>query len=610
MPEAPAGSVAPPAGRFLAERLAPLVVFVPGFLLGVHLGGLLFFLNPDLPFTPAPVARAAAFYGLLVGLPIGLVTLPFVRKRPRRALRILPWGISAALALSAVLDSAHASYFAYYLPSGINERLVKAAFWLTFGALIAFYTALLHSLHRRRYGVRSRVAYWLLALASVYLMVERREAFSPRPERTRPTGIEASSRPVLMVVGIDSATLDAILPMAEQGRLPFLSRVLREGAYGRLGSFAPSRPAATWTTVATGKYPHKNGVMGSPVYPAGFLAQGAELRLIPVGLGFPVWGLPGLRGRAEDSARVRRVRTLWEVLPLLGIPTGTIGWPATRVNAPGVEFAFANGFFQPTLHREDAQPEELSERAWMFRLDVEELDPRHLGRFEGVVPSAVLDAMAGDVWRQSLARYLFAEGTGQALFVRLPGLAEASRRFFGGYAQRRLAGHQGPELDHAVEVLGGYYEELDSFLATLWNQVSGPRLLAVVSASGVEEPTEVERFFGRLRGSSRLRGELRRGSDGVLCLLGEGIRSDTLVTGASLVDVAPTLLYGMGLPVARDLDGRVLAEVFERSFLESHPLTFVPSYETLGGPVRKGEEVAPPDLADERAEEGTDAVER
>jgi len=582
MPEAPAGSVAPPAGRFFAERLAPLAVFVPGFLLGVHLGGLLFFLNPDLPFEAGPVARAAAFYGVLVGLPIGLATLPFVRRRPGRALRILPWGVSGALALSALLDSTHASYFAYYLPPGINERLVKAAFWLAFAALIAFYTALLHSLHRRRYGTRSRIAYWVLALASVYLMVERREAFSPRPELARPTGIEATSRPVLMVVGIDSATLDAILPMAEQGKLPFLSRVLREGAYGRLGSFAPSRPAATWTTVATGKYPHKNGVMGSPVYPAGFLATGAELRLVPVGIGFPTWGLPGLRGRTEDSARVRRVRTLWEMLPLLGIPTGTIGWPATRLDAPGVEFAFADRFFRPTLDRQAAGPEDLSERAWMFRLGVEELDPRHLGRLEGDVPKAVLHAMAGDVWRQSLARSLFFEGSGQALFVRLPGLAEASDRFFGGYALLRFGGHQGKELDRAVEVLGGYYEELDAFLGALWDQVSGPRLLAVVSSSGVEEPTEIERFIGRLRGESPLRGDLSRGSDGILCLLGEGIRSDTLVTGASLVDVAPTLLYGLGLPVARDLDGRVLAEVFERSFLESHPLTFVPSYETLG----------------------------
>lgn len=596
-PGAPGGGVAPPAGPLLSERLAPLVVFLPGFLLGVQLGGLLFFLNPDLPFEPGPVARAALVYGLLVSLPVGLLALPFVLGRPRRALRLLPWGISIALGLAALLDSSHASYFAYYLPSGINERLVKAAFWLALAALVAFYTALLHSLHERPYGVRSRLVFWLLVLASVYLMVERREAFSPSPEAARPTGIEVENRPVLMVVGVDSATLDAVLPLAEQGRLPFFSRMLREGAYGRLASFSPTRPAATWSTVATGKYPYRHGVMGSVVYPAGFLAEGAELRLIPAGIGFELFGLPGLRGRPEAASRVRRARALWEVLPLLGVRTGTIGWPATDVTAPGPEFAFEDRFFGETFNADAARPLELAERAWMFRVGVEELDPRHLGRFETDAPPAVLAAMAGDAWRQSLTRVLVDQGRARAVFVRVPGLGEVSSRFFGGYAQRRLAGRQGAELDRAVDILGGYYSQLDAFLAELWAEGSGPRLLAVVSASGVDEPGALEAAVARLRGRSPLAGDLGGGADGMMFLLGEGIRAETLVTGAGLVDVAPTLLYGLGLPVARDLDGRLLVEVFEREFLDTHPITFVPSYETLE---RRGRP-APPESAERSA---------
>jgi arylsulfatase A-like enzyme len=54
-----------------------------------------------------------------------------------------------------------------------------------------------------------------------------------------------------------------------------------------------------------------------------------------------------------------------------------------------------------------------------------------------------------------------------------------------------------------------------------------------------------------------------------------------LLTGADLVDVVPTLVYGLGLPIARDLDGQVLTAAFRRSFLAGHPLTFLPSYETL-----------------------------
>lgn len=582
MRDAPAGSLVPPAGRFLAERLAPLVVFVPGFLLGVHVGGLLFFLNPDLPFRAVPVARAALVYGLLVGLAFGLLTLPFVRKRPHRALRLLPWGISAALGLAALLDSSHASYFAYYLPAGINERLVKASFWLAVGALFTFYTALLHSLHRRRYGVRSRLAFWLIALASVYLMVERREAFSPGPNRARPTGIEASNRPALIVVGIDSATLDAILPMAEQGRLPFFSRMLRDGAYGRLASFSPSRPSPNWTTLATGRYPYEHGVLGTRIYPASFLAAGAEFRLIPAGIGFAAWGLPGLEGRPEDPATARRVRTLWEVLPVLGVSSGAIGWPATGVDSAGAEFLFADRFFDDP-DPAAARPEELAERARMFRVGVGELDPRHRGRFPEGTPEEILAATAGDAWRQSLAHFLLDQEATGAVFVRLPGLAEASVRYFGGYAQRHLAGRHGPALDRSSEILGAYYAQIDAFLAETWKEASGARLLAVVSAYGAEEADDLERLVSRVSGGSPLAGHLGEGADGVLLLLGEGIRSDTLITGARLVDVAPTLLYGMGLPAARDLEGRVLAEVFERSFLEAHPLTFVPSYETLEG---------------------------
>jgi hypothetical protein len=45
--------------------------------------------------------------------------------------------------------------------------------------------------------------------------------------------------------------------------------------------------------------------------------------------------------------------------------------------------------------------------------------------------------------------------------------------------------------------------------------------------------------------------------------------------------VAPTLLYLMGLPVARDMEGRVLTEILDPDFARQNPLTFIPSYESL-----------------------------
>ncbi|MCS6843183.1 MAG: alkaline phosphatase family protein [Caldilineales bacterium] len=62
--------------------------------------------------------------------------------------------------------------------------------------------------------------------------------------------------------------------------------------------------------------------------------------------------------------------------------------------------------------------------------------------------------------------------------------------------------------------------------------------------------------------------ELRRHSathrpDGLFVLHGPGVRRGVWVEGASIADLAPTLLHAMGLPVAADMDGRVLHEALE-----------------------------------------------
>jgi hypothetical protein len=56
----------------------------------------------------------------------------------------------------------------------------------------------------------------------------------------------------------------------------------------------------------------------------------------------------------------------------------------------------------------------------------------------------------------------------------------------------------------------------------------------------------------------------------------------------------------MGLPVARDMEGRVLTEILDEDFARAHPLTFVPSYESLAvTPVAGGQDVALPLLPEE-----------
>jgi hypothetical protein len=509
--------------------------FAPGALAGVQLAGLIFYLNPHLPFAFGPVLRGSLVYGTMLGA-VGLALhLPFTWRRPRRARRALPWSFTAALAVSALLDWAHASYYAYYLPPGINDRLIKTALWLTLGTLIAFYTALLHSLSRRRYGRRSRWGLTLMAALSVYAMVERREAFHPRPvPNPRPAVVEAGQRPKLWVIGIDSATLDAILPLAGQGRLPFLATVLQNGAYGRLSSITPARRDALWTTLATGKYPFQHGITGRRPYPAPFLAPSAELRLLPTGISFQRWGVLGASPLV--SMPRREGLALWEILPRLGVPAGVVGWPAANPGAGEATFALG----------EDA-----------FARDP---DP--------------------DLRRQAMALSLAgANPRVEAVFLLLPGLREVSRRWFGGFNAVQFEGQQGGEAARAAaERVAEAYTRLDGLLAAAWAKGEGPRLLAVVSPYGVNPQ---KWWIRQMTPGAALRGEFQGGPDGALLLYGEGIRPGALLTGARLVDVAPTLLYGLGFPVSRELDGQVLTAAFDKSFLARNPVAFFPSYEGL-----------------------------
>ncbi len=83
----------------------------------------------------------------------------------------------------------------------------------------------------------------------------------------------------------------------------------------------------------------------------------------------------------------------------------------------------------------------------------------------------------------------------------------------------------------------------------------------------IVEPTG--RALGEWSGSHRF--------DGVLIAHGPAFASPRVVEGARLVDLAPTLLHLLGLPVPDDMTGRVLDQLFDERFLGQHLVRYVAS---------------------------------
>jgi arylsulfatase A-like enzyme len=68
--------------------------------------------------------------------------------------------------------------------------------------------------------------------------------------------------------------------------------------------------------------------------------------------------------------------------------------------------------------------------------------------------------------------------------------------------------------------------------------------------------------------------------EGILVAAGDSIRKGARVDGASIVDVTPTILYLLGLPVGDDMDGRVIEALFDTP--PPRPIERIASYERGG----------------------------
>ena len=80
---------------------------------------------------------------------------------------------------------------------------------------------------------------------------------------------------------------------------------------------------------------------------------------------------------------------------------------------------------------------------------------------------------------------------------------------------------------------------------------------------------------------------------GIFIAAGEGIRKDAEYQGASLLDIAPTILHELSEPVPLGMDGKVLAPIFELEWLSANPPRYVEKDiigDVGGGVSREGSE--------------------
>jgi predicted AlkP superfamily phosphohydrolase/phosphomutase len=67
--------------------------------------------------------------------------------------------------------------------------------------------------------------------------------------------------------------------------------------------------------------------------------------------------------------------------------------------------------------------------------------------------------------------------------------------------------------------------------------------------------------------------------NGIFMMMGRDAKGGAEITDANIVDIFPTVMYQMGLPIPDDVDGKVLTDAFNNKFLESNPVQYEQPFE-------------------------------
>jgi predicted AlkP superfamily phosphohydrolase/phosphomutase len=584
------------ASALLAADLVLLTLFLNAHAT-LRRDGLALLVSLFIPYAIAGQIALGAGGALVLAARGGLA--PPAGRRRREMVQGLPgFGGTALMALAAAAALFWFNLFSYRhsMPPPSLRGLAVASACITGAALVLAAVALDARLfpHRGR-GLSSALA--VLAAASAVVMPL---ALRPEPQpRAVPAPVRLERREPLRrvtLIGMDGLGPAQLREAVERGKVPALARIMRRGAHGPLATLRPTEGPAIWTTVFTGQLPRDHGVKSFGSYR--LRGSATTFEALPKGALVGLVERVGLVSTSTVTSASRQRRALWDALNAFGIGAGVVRfwgtYPPERLQGFMLSHYFHLLKDDPARVRETLHPADLVEEVRARAVAPEDVDRALLSEFVDLSVELPGDPVP---WRRELVERALAP---DLTYHRAGAVLRAAYDppFFATYYHGLdVVGHAFTRFAHpdrfgnvAVEEARRYGGVCDAYaeLLSRWvneaAQALGPGdVLLVVSGHGMQPVPLWRRLSGWLAGGSGASGTHAGAPDGVLLAVGDGIRAGAVLQQASVLDVAPTILYLMGLPVARDMEGRVLTEILEEEFTRAHHLSFVPSYDAVAG---------------------------
>ena len=355
----------------------------------------------------------------------------------------------------------------------------------------------------------------------------------------------------MLLIGWDAADWEMIDPLIQGGQMPALAQLIKDGLRGNLATLQPVLSPMLWTSIVTGKRADRHGICG-------FTEP-----------------LPDATGIGTVRSTSRKCKALWNILGQSGLKSNVIGWFASHPAEPINGVIITDQWLRPRLKKDNnandtgtVHPPEFVRPANDLRVFPEDLTVADLAPF---IPRLAEIDLGKDDRPRKLARRLARAASVQAVATALiqsepwdlmcvyyDAIDQMGHEFM-SYHPPRMNEVSERDFELYREVMRGCYRFHDMMLHALLQYVDAETTVILVSDHGYE--------CGRRRpavSAARQNPEGCHRPFGIVCLNGPGLKQNDRLYGASILDVAPTILTLLGLPIGSDMDGRPWLEAFEK----------------------------------------------
>ncbi len=363
-------------------------------------------------------------------------------------------------------------------------------------------------------------------------------------------------RQKVLLIGVDAADWAVIGPLLDARKVPAFASLRDQGASGKLRSLEPlTKSPIIWASIATGKVPEKHGI-------SDFFVKRNEKDREAAREAAKATG-KDVGGESPTTSNLWRARPVWDILGSLGKKVGVVGWwttwPAQPVNGFMIsDYVQYDDGSWPAKNAKRTYPAGLDSLVAAVRLTAQKVSWAELFQFVApfdttkVTPrqeALVQDLRwiyAADMTFYRVAMHLYKTQRPEFMTVYFRGIDAASHRYW----DIDIPGSFSPplsdaEYDWMKRLIPNYYIFTDRLIGSFMKEADPQTNVVICSDHG---------FMGGGKGV------MAHKLDGVVFLKGPSVKKGVSISGATVLDITPTVLTLFGLPPAQDMDGRPIEE--------------------------------------------------